>query len=280
MPILDLILDGIGLLLWMSWRMAIASPAEVPWHGTLLRTLRRASPTTWLHWGYPIILVLLLLLRGVFYHLVGPALHWVPHLDFGVVTIPCRSDWQGRMMMYSFLSFGQWLGAAYLWFLLLSVLTARVPEGNAFRHFVQVNLGWLERLPAVLKLLLPVVVVALVWSGLRWWFAQLGLMPPPGAPAHVIAQGGVLGVESLLAWQYLLVAILLLFLLHSYFYIGTSPFWIFIEGAGMALLAPVRRFRLRLGKFDFAPVVALALVFIAAHHGEPMLELLFRRLSR
>ena len=278
MSLIDVILDLLCLLLWMSWRMASAAPGDVPWHRTLLRTLRRAAPKTRLHWGYPAILVAVLVLRGFFYAQLGPALHWVPQLDFEVIAIPFRSDRIGRMMIYSFLSFAQWLGGFYLWLLLLSALAHRVPEGNSFRHFVQVNLGWPERLPLFIKLLLPIPAVALIWAGTAWWFGHLGLMPSPVSVWSAIAQGLVLGLGSLLLWQYLLVVVILLFLIHSYIYIGNSPFWEFVEGAGQTLLAPLRKLPLRFGRIDGTPVVALALVFVIAHHGSRTLEMIFRRL--
>lgn len=278
MWLIDVILDLLCLLLWMSWRTASASPKDVPWHRTLLRTLRRAAPKTRLHWGYPVMLGAVLLLRGFFYAQLGTALHWVPQLDFDVLTIPFRSDRLGRMMIFSLLGFSQWLGGFYLWLLLLSALSNRVPEGNSFRHFVQVNLGWPDRLPPVVRLLLPIPVVTLLWTGLAWWFGRLGLMPAPVSAWHTAAQGLVLSLGSLLLWQYLLAAIIILFLFHSYIFIGNSPFWEFIEGAGQTLLAPMRRLPLRWGKIDGTPVVALALVFLIAHHGARALETLFHRL--
>lgn len=280
MWLIDVILDLLCLLLWMSWRMASASPKDVPWHRTLLRTLRRAAPKTRLHWAYPAMLGAVLLLRGFFYAQLGPALHWVPQLDFDFVTIPFRSDRIGRMMIFSFLGFAQWLGGFYLWLLLLSALARRVPEGNSFRHFVQVNLGWPDRLPPVVKLLLPVPVMTLLWAGAAWWFGRLGLMPLPLSAWSAGAQGLVLALGSLLLWQYLLAASIILFLIHSYVFIGNSPFWEFVEGVGQALLAPMRRLPLRWGKIDGTPVVALALVFVTAHHGARALEALFHRLPR
>jgi uncharacterized protein YggT (Ycf19 family) len=264
----------------MSWRMASASPEDVPWQRTLLRTLRRAAPKGRLHWGYPALLLAVLLLRGLLYFQLGSALHWVPQLDFDLLTIPFRSDRLGRMMLFSFLGFGQWLGGFYLWLLLLSALAHRVPEGNSVRHFVQINLGWPDRLPSVVKLLLPLPVVTLLWAGAAWWFGHLGLMPAPASVGQVMAQGGVLALGSLLLWQYLLAAILILFLIHSYVFIGSTPFSEFIDGVGFAALAPLRWVPLRLGKVDGAPVVALALVFVDAHHGERVLDLLFHRLPR
>lgn len=278
MRLIDLILDALCLLLWVSWRMACTSPGEVPWHRTLLRTLRRAAPKTRIHWAYLVLLVGILSLRGLIYHEIGSALSWVPHLDFGPVAIPFRSDRLSRMMWFSGLSFGQWLGGFYLWLLLLSALAQSVPEGNAFRHLVEVNLGWLDEWPAFLKLSLPVPVVAVLWLGLTWCFARTGLMPAPLSVWHAAEQGIVLGLTSLLLWEYLLVGILILYLLHCYLYLGKSPFWKFVEGIGRRLVSPLNWIPLRVRGLDFAPLVALALVLLIAENSGRWLVILYRRL--
>jgi uncharacterized protein YggT (Ycf19 family) len=278
MRLFDLILDLLCLLLWVSWRMASHSPGEVPWHRTLLRTLRRASPKTRVHWGYPVLLIGILILRGLLYQQIGSAMSWVPHLDFGPVAIPFRSDRIDRMMLFSGLSFGQWLGGFYLWLLMLSALSQSVPEGNAFRHFGQVNLGWPDEWPTLLKLTLPVPAVAVLWFGLIWCFARLGLMPVPASVWQAAQQGIVLGLTSVLLWKYLLVGILFLHLLHCYIYLGKSPFWEFVEGLGRSLLSPLQRIPLRVRSVDFAPLVVLALVFLIAEITGHWLEMLYRRL--
>ena len=280
MWLIDLILDLLCLLLWISWRVASAAPDDVPWQRTLLRTLRRAAPRGRLHWAYPLALIAMLVLRGFLYFQMGPALHWVPQLDLDLLAVPFRSDRLGRMMIFSLLGFAQWLGGFHLWLLLLSALARRVPEANSLRHFIQVNLSWLDRLPGFIKLLLPLPVVTLLWAGVAWCLEHLGLMPPPVSAAQVFAHGGVLALDCLLLWQYPLAAILLLYLVHSYVFLGNSPFWEFIEGTGQTLLAPLRRLPLRLGKLDIAPLVALVSVFLIAHHGGRALALLFQRLPR
>jgi uncharacterized protein YggT (Ycf19 family) len=48
----------------------------------------------------------------------------------------------------------------------------------------------------------------------------------------------------------------------SYVYIGSSPLWDFITTTGRNLVAPLGWLPLRLGKFDFAPLVGVVLIFL------------------
>jgi uncharacterized protein YggT (Ycf19 family) len=67
--------------------------------------------------------------------------------------------------------------------------------------------------------------------------------------------------------------LLALYLLNSYVYLGNHAFWSFVTATGRRVLTPVRQVRLRVGKVDFAPVVMIAVIFLAA-------ELVGRGLTR
>jgi uncharacterized protein YggT (Ycf19 family) len=58
--------------------------------------------------------------------------------------------------------------------------------------------------------------------------------------------------------------ILVLHLLNSYVYFGKHPFWKYIHDTSQSLLAPLEKIPLRIGKVDFAPVLGLVIMFLAA----------------
>ena len=58
--------------------------------------------------------------------------------------------------------------------------------------------------------------------------------------------------------------ILLLHLLNSYIYFGKHPFWRYVNVTAQTLLQPLRKIPLRIGKVDFAPVLGIAVIFLAA----------------
>jgi len=58
---------------------------------------------------------------------------------------------------------------------------------------------------------------------------------------------------------------LLLHLVASYVYLGSSPLWEFINATARNLLAPLRRMPLRIARFDFTPLIAVILIFALLH---------------
>jgi uncharacterized protein YggT (Ycf19 family) len=73
--------------------------------------------------------------------------------------------------------------------------------------------------------------------------------------------------------------LLTLYLLNSYIYFGNHPFWNYVDATGRAVLNPLKKIPLRIGKADFTPVVGIALVFFIAELAGRGLRLLYARLS-
>ncbi len=65
--------------------------------------------------------------------------------------------------------------------------------------------------------------------------------------------------------QFLLPAFLLLHLVTSYVYLGTSPVWDFVGATARNLLAPLRWLPLRIARFDFAPLAGVLLILFLLH---------------
>src|ERR1044072_3447506 len=101
MPLIDLILNLAGLLLWISWRAEPFDPLTQTRPATLPGTLRRAEPTRVRPWHFLIVLVLLLVARAAFYRFIGPALNWTAAVNLGAISISFRSDSFGRVMLFS-----------------------------------------------------------------------------------------------------------------------------------------------------------------------------------
>ena len=71
-------------------------------------------------------------------------------------------------------------------------------------------------------------------------------------------------MNSYLVWKFPVGVILALYLLNSYIYFGRHPFWKYINATAQKLLRPLRAIPLQLGRVDFAPLVGITLVFLAA----------------
>jgi uncharacterized protein YggT (Ycf19 family) len=279
MGIVDFILNLAGLSLWLSWCSARLDPlARRPSASTLIGTLKRAEPRVMASWYLPAGLVILLVLRGVLYYEIGPAVDWNPSIELGAIAVPFRSQLLGRILLFSFVSFGVLLWVVYSWLLLLPLLVGETPPVEPVNRLVAQHLGPLSSLPAALKALLPWFLSAMVWFGASFVLVQWKLIPAPLSFMHRVEQSMVLGMGVYLALKYFLGTVLFLYLLSSYIYLGNHFCWDFVAAAGQRLTTPLRRLPLRVGKVDFAPVLLLAILFLVAQWLERGLTLLYEHL--
>jgi uncharacterized protein YggT (Ycf19 family) len=223
-------------------------------------------------------LVALLVVRSILYWQLGSALNWAPRIWLGLIPIAFRSDLFWRIFSYSILSFISTLVIFYLCLLLLSILNNNRSGNDALQNLVRAQLGKLDFLPAIVKLLLPWLVLFVIWCLLNKPFVGLGMLPAPESLTHLIEQGAVASLGIYFVWKYLIVAILLLHLLNSYIYFGNWPFWNFIDNSARQVLKLISWIPLRLAKIDFAPVIAMALVILAAKYGSRGLIEIYQRL--
>jgi hypothetical protein len=223
-------------------------------------------------------LLLILLARPFFYWAIGSGLSWTPHIDLLAIALPWRSDLLGRMFIYSSLSFLLAFGFFYSSLLLLSAITGSkgVPTDlSPLQRFVKLQLGWLDRLPAWMKLLLPSVAAALAWAALARIIAAAGVMPPVRTNRELWGEAGALALAALLAWKWVLILVLGFHLLNIYIYLGAHPFWSYVSEVARKLLRPLSF--LSFGRVDLSPVAGIILVFVAADLGiRPWATQMFR----
>lgn len=278
MGIIDFILNLAGLLLWLNWRALKADPLGAKKPATLLGALRRAGPQRFRQWHLLAAIGALIFLRAIFYQQIGSAVHWTGNLDLGVIVLSFRSEWFGNMLLFSTLSFGLTLGVFYLWLLFLSLVAPRNSGSEPTRLLLRTQLGTIDRWPFKVKLFLPLVATTLLWWVLSWLFVGLQIIPRPVSEAHRIEASLVIGLNSYLAWKFVIAALLLLQLINTYIYFGAHSFWNYVGGTARILLKPLGKLPLRVGKVDFAPLVGLAIVFLIAGLAERGLSALYQSL--
>jgi uncharacterized protein YggT (Ycf19 family) len=274
MSLIDFILNLAGLLLWLNWRAA-ALPVRGQPGMSLLSTLRPAGPVRprVYHWaGLPVLLAG----RALFYWQAGPPVRWNPHLLLGPITLSFRSDSPGRMALFSLLSFGVALWIVYLWLLALSCVNTRVAESDPTQRLIRAWLGGLERWPAIFKLLLPLALSAVGWWLLSFILVRLDMVPP-NAAGPIFEQGAIIGLGGYLTLKFLIVALLLLYVLNSYVYLGEFALWEFITATARRLLRPLQWLPLRMGKVDLVPLIFIALVLVASEFAQRGLSRLYLR---
>jgi uncharacterized protein YggT (Ycf19 family) len=280
MGLINFILNLAGVLLWLNWRSFRFDPLVKTSPATLAGTLKRADPRRLKGWHFLAGLGALLFLRALLYWQIGSAVDWTPNLHLDVIdrAIPFRSDTWWLMLLFSGLSFAITLGLFYLWLLLLALVNGRRAEADPLQKLVRLQLGRVDRWPWPVKALLPLLITLLLWYLLSLLFSRLSLIPPISSNTLRLEQAIVIGLGSYLSWKYLIGGLLALYLVGSYVYLGNQPLWNFVAMTGGNLLIPLRRVPLRLGKVDFAPLVGIAVVFLAAELAERGLNLLYNNL--
>lgn len=278
MALIDFILNLTCVLLWLTARSMRFDPLVKTSAASLAGTLRRAEPSRLRAWHLLMVLAVVLIFRAFIYCQIGPSVDWTPNLRLGAITIPFRSDIFQRMLLFSVLSFGVTLGIFYLWCLLLSLVNGRALENDSLQRLVDLHLGRVGRWAWPMRLIIPLLVMALLWIGAAWLLSRWSIIPGGVSHLHRLGQGVVLGLGAYLTWKFVIAAFLILFVLSSYVYLGNQPFWNYVALTGRNMIRPFDAIPLRVGKIDFAPVVTLALVFLASHYAQFGLILLYRRL--
>jgi uncharacterized protein YggT (Ycf19 family) len=278
MGAVNFILNLAGLLLWLNWRSNRFDPLVKRLPATLMGTLRPAAPKKLRRWHLLAFVGVLLLLRALIYWWIGAQTNWSGKLDLGVVDLwfSSGSHWIGlwHMVLFSFLSFGLMLGIFYIWLLLLSLLAGPLPVHG----LVKIPLGRLDGWPRWAKVILPFFATAISWWLLSWLLSRLHILTPVAAAGR-FQQSAILGISSYLLWKFPLGAILLLHLLNSYIYFGKHPLWKYVNATAQTVLRPLRKIPLQVGRVDFAPLLALAILFFAAQLAARGLNVLYQRLS-
>lgn len=268
MSLIDFILNFAGLLLWLNWRALPFDPLATATPATLVGTLRRTEPARVKRWHFLATLAGLLLLRAWLYWQLGPALNWTAHLNLFATRLAFKSDSFDLMLLYSVMSFGLMLGVFWLCLLLLSMLGGDNGENPLPFRLARAHLGFVNHWATWLKLLLPLVIGFVLWWLISWPLTAWGLVPRPVSALVRLAQSGLVGLSTYLAWKYLIVGLLTLHLLHNHIYFGRHPLWAFVDLAARRLLRPLRILPLRGGKVDLTPVAGIALVFLLAYFAE------------
>jgi hypothetical protein len=277
MSLLDFILNIAALLLWLNWRSRKLMGRTPPWAISIASALKRTEPQHLRTSATLAMLLALLVVRAFFYWDIGPSLNnWTGSLDLVAIALPWRSDHFLRILLYSFVSFGLTLGVFYSSLLLISVVNRRVPDTEIGQKFVRVHLGFLEKLPWPIKLLLPIIVSILAWAAIYPLLQKMGIVPAVKSRTHLWEQAAVLGISSLLAWRWIVIGLCALHLLNTYIYLGEHPFWRFVSLTARNLLRPIAFFRI--GPLDFSPILGIAFALFLGEFAPRPLSQLFRNL--
>jgi uncharacterized protein YggT (Ycf19 family) len=259
MGLIDFILNVAALLLWFNWRSLKFDPLVKTSAASLAGTLRRAEPTP--RRGWPLLLALgtLLLVRAWVYAGIGPAVNWTPKLDLYFIVIPFRMDVNHSggifsILLYSVLGFGRFLMLAYFWMFFLNVVNLNVVDTDPLLRMLRLHLGRAARWHWSVQLLTPILLLSTLWLVLHPVLLRNGIVVVARTKVILFSQGLLVGASLVPSLEYLLAALLIFYLVTSYVYLGSSPFWDFVTLTTRNLLKPLRWLPLQFGRYDFAPL--------------------------
>jgi uncharacterized protein YggT (Ycf19 family) len=259
MGAIDFLLNITGLLLWISWRSQRFDPLAKSTPVTLVGTLKRTEARRLKGMNLALLLLGLIGLRAVLYWLLGSPANWTPRINLELVVLAFRGDLFWPSLLYSCLSFLRVLLLFYFWLLFVAMLNRQVNLTDPIEKLIRLHLGKPARWPWPIQILLPFFLTAVLWVTLHPLLVRLGVVVPSHSMAHVIEQSLLVGLGLVLSLKYLLTAILILHLVSSYIYLGTSPVWEFVARTSAHITAPLRGLPLRLARVDLAPVLGVVI---------------------
>jgi hypothetical protein len=262
MSLVHWILDIAALLLWIDWRSGRVVALKIGEPGiSITNSIRPTDKFRFRGWGSLIALVILLLLRPFLYTSLGTSASWTPRINLLVLSIPWRTDLLGQMFAFSLLSFGCALAVFYSWLFLLNSTKTTLPENDLVVRFIKFQLGWTSKLPALVKLLIPLLGAGLCWAAAAPLLQHWQIIPNAKSVSHNLEQAALFCVAALLLWRWLFLLIFAIHFINLYVYLGTHPFWNYMSQVGATLLWPLKWFRF--GRVDLSPILGAAVVFLA-----------------
>ena len=266
MILVDFLFNLAALLVWLCNRLRAATGPTSGFRYTLKKAHTEGGARAWLEVSA---LPAILCLHALVSWQIGTATNWVPTLNFGIVTVPCRPDFPLRLLLHSVMSFAGFIGVFYLWLLFLILLNRNAPGNDAWQRLILNHLSWVSAWPPLVLAVVPFFAMTLFWFIASHGFLAIEMIPKPDSGSHRFQQAMLLGVYGYLYGRYLAAIILLLHVFNSYVYLGSHPFWNFIRLTAHNLQKPFQRIPLRqVGRIDFTPVIAMATVLLIAEFAE------------
>jgi uncharacterized protein YggT (Ycf19 family) len=258
MDFVDFVLNLAGLLLWLNWRSERLDATHRAPVISLAHVVRKASRSPLRAWQVLGWLAALLFFRALLYWRFADTLPHTFKLDLIAIELPFSTSRFWLTLLYSLVSFLFMLGFFYLALLLFSLVNPR--NASSPHRFVHVHLGFVDRLPGALKALLPGVLGFAFWMAAAHGLAACGIVSSPRSLAELWQRAVVIGLGVYVHWQWVLLAVLVLYFVNTYVYLGRHPIWEYLHATGRQLLMPLQPLPLRAGQLDFAPLVAAALI--------------------
>ncbi len=250
---------GLNLLAWFLWAAVFVFPRYAVQSSrplTLLSTLRSETPSNLGRFFLLSLLGGLLILRGVAYWNFSEPGAVRSTVDFGILAVRFDPGQLPHMLGYSLASFILFLARFYLAILGLSLFRQQSSRSDSIERLIDQQLGRIAAWSLAWKAIVGWGLASLLWVVLGGAFLGLGVLPVDWSFWVLLIQAPLVGTSICLVVGQVILALVLLYFVHSYIYFGERPFWVFVDRTARFVLLPFRVLPLVLGRFDFTPVLA------------------------
>lgn len=278
MESVNLVLNLFGWFLWAGAfvfpRYAVRSSQPL----TLLSTLRQESTPTYGRFFLLGGLVLLLGLRALAYWNFIPEGAPKPAVEFGLVSVSYLSERLVHMLIYSFSSFVIFLYGYYVLVFGLSITCRQRTRVNSIENLINQQLGSAAYWHPGLKVLALGCTGAGLWIGFGLLSLQIGVLPEEWTLGVLFMQSPIVAASFWTLYLVAIMAVIGLYLLNSYVYLGEKVVWKFIDETAKFYLSGLRQLPLVFGRIDLAPMLGLLLYWLLYRILEAGLQAVFERL--
>lgn len=258
MLVIDFILNLAAWILLVNGSMQFGSRKDLQRPLTLLGTLKLPQPSIREAWVLISVALVILIVKSLLLHYLGAPLETTMHLSFLLLNVFFKTGSIVSMVWMGLASFLKFTLMAYIWIWVLWSLSRKGLAEN-LEESLKSGLGILGRLPNALQPVLLILFGMMGWVVLGLCFGVFGVLPTSIPIPLLIWQALWISLSAWVGVYWLFVLLMILYLIHSYVYLGKWEGWDWLEGVGDRLLFPLKKLPLQWARIDFAPLVFLIL---------------------
>lgn len=258
MSVIDFILNLAAWILLVNGSMQFGDRENLHRPLTLLGTLKVPKPTIREAWVLFSVAAVLLVLKSLLLHYLGAPLDTTMHLNFLLLNIFFKTGSMVSMGWMGVASFLKFTLMAYIWLWVLWRIS-RKDSAEQLVGSLKAGLGFVGRMPMVVQPILLIFFGMIGWFLVGLSFGAFGVLPTSIPLPLLIWQAFWISISAWVGVYWMMLLLMMIYLLHSYVYLGSWEGWDWIEGMGDRLLLPLKKLPLQWARIDFAPLLFLLL---------------------
>jgi uncharacterized protein YggT (Ycf19 family) len=256
MHIIDFMLNLAAWILWVNAWMQKHHSRVLQQPITLLATLKTSRREIREIWFYLGGCMGVLLIKALLLHYLGSPLNAAVSVDFMHVLVFFQTGSLVSMGLMALTSFLKFAFLAYLWVWFLWNLS-REGVAEPIIGNLEMALGFLPGRHVLIQVTVLMLLGIGGWIGLGLMFGWVGILPSNVGMSQLIWQAIWISASAWLSLFWLILVLMILYLIHSYVYLGNWEGWVWVEGMGERLLEPFEMLPLQWARIDLSPCIIL-----------------------